>query len=145
MDRQPEIQPADPAARRRALRWLLVATALGALLLSLVDGVTRQIDDPLQAERWLYLLIGLLALAGLLMLWPLRRLWRIGGDAIHSRRFPPPGLAVVRATPVLRDAAARRRGRQLQLFALAMALIVLLIPVLLAWMVLRLVGTAGAG
>ena len=136
MNQPPQRQPADPGARRRAVLWLLLGTAAGLLLLFLVDAVTRQIDEPAQALRWLYLLIGLLALASLLMLWPLSRLWRIGRDARRAQRFPPPGLALTRATTVLHGAAAERRGRLLQWFAAGVALTVLLIPLWLAWMTL---------
>lgn len=43
--------------------------------------------------------------------------WRLGGRMVKSRRFPPPGVPVIRDTPVLHDLDAERRGRRLQMCA----------------------------
>ena len=51
------------------------------------------------------------------------RALRIARRTLEAERFPPPGLAVVRDTPVRRGAAARRWGRALRVIALALGVL----------------------
>jgi hypothetical protein len=66
--------------------------------------------------------------------------WRLGAKAVRAERFPPPGLATVRDTPIVRGPAARRRGRLLQSAAVALAVVAGAIP-FLVWRLLSLVPT----
>jgi hypothetical protein len=85
-------------------------------------------------------LLGLLLLIGIVMLWPLRTLWRTGQSAMKARRFPPPGEPVVRDTPIRQGEEAVLSGRILQNLAVALALFVLLTPLALGWLLYLLIG-----
>ncbi|MCB1772494.1 MAG: hypothetical protein KDI88_02675 [Gammaproteobacteria bacterium] len=135
MPDQPEIQYADPEARRRALRWL-VPSALVGLLLAAVLTYMGSGDDVDSAVTSVYLMLAALIVIAALMLWPLYRLWNTGRAARRTRRFPPEGLAVIRDTPVHRGDAAVLRGRLLQVLAGVMAFFVILTPLVIAGMVL---------
>jgi hypothetical protein len=47
-------------------------------------------------------------------------LWRLGSRIVASGMFPPPGMPVINETIVLRDTAAKRCGRLLQVIAAVM-------------------------
>ena len=44
-------------------------------------------------------------------------LWSFGRTVVRTKRFPPPGVAVIRDTPILQNQDAYRRGRLLQILA----------------------------
>jgi hypothetical protein len=137
MPDQPEIQRADPEARVRALRWFIPAAVIGLLLAAALTymGSSGDIDTALSS---VYLMLGLLIVVVLLMLWPLYRLWSIGRAARESGRYPPPGLAVIRDTPVFHGAAAALRGRMLQVLAVTMGVFAVMTPLVIAAMVFTL-------
>jgi hypothetical protein len=134
MTDQPEIQYADPEARRRALRWFVPAALIGLLLATALTytGAGGDVDSAVTS---IYLMLTVLVVIAAMMLWPLYRLWAIGRDARGSRRFPPAGVAVIRDTPVHRGDAAVLRGRLLQVLAAVMAFFVVLTPLAIAGMV----------
>lgn len=45
------------------------------------------------------------------IVWLAGWLWHSGSRTVRTARFPPPGMRVIRDTPVLRGEAAARRGR----------------------------------
>ena len=134
MPDQPEIQYADPEARRRALRWF-VPVALVGLVLATALTYTGSADDFNSAVTSVYLMLAVLFVISAMMLWPLHRLWKTGRAARETGRFPPDGVAVIRDTPVHRGDAAVLRGRLLQVLAGVMAFFVVTIPLVLAGMV----------
>lgn len=108
-----EIIRADPAVRRKtflALALIAVAAMGGYFWLwprlaeSLLQGTP---EERLQTLSWL--LVGLFSpcfvFAGYLMLLSLR--------IARSGQYPPPGMKVVKDTPLLRGAQAARMGRLL--------------------------------
>jgi hypothetical protein len=115
-----QIRKADPAARRAAI-WTGVAGAIAAaLLLAGLQQYRPALIEWLAADRAetavrLQLLFGLLAL---LLAAPLLGfaawLWSLGGRAIRTREFPPPGVRVIRETTVACGDAAVSRGRALR-------------------------------
>ncbi len=141
-----EIQPADPSARWRAAaiagvlavvggaaiwgtkRWLAELTAIAerdpgqalAALVAAVDSLALGLAVPLIA----------IAAYGYLLA------YRIGS----SRRFPPPGMAVVRDTAVLSGSAAVTRARLLAV----LTTLLLAGAVALPWMLIRVVSSLGA-
>jgi hypothetical protein len=117
-----ETQKADPAAQRLAM-WLVAIAAVGALPVILLR------------DRWLAALgPQTLPLVGTALLAPLAGFafyfWRLGSRIVGAGRFPPLGMRVVRDMVVVHGAAARQRGRILQVFAAA--LIVLMVGMLAA-------------
>ena len=67
-------------------------------------------------------------------------MWQVGRRVIRVDRYPPPGLRLIRAAPVVTGPAARRRGRLFQGFAIVLGLAGLL----LAFFLWRLVATLPA-
>jgi hypothetical protein len=55
-------------------------------------------------------------------------LFQLGRRSVRARRFPPPGVAVVRDTRVLEGHEGRRRGRLLQVLAGMLIAAALLVP-----------------
>jgi hypothetical protein len=119
-----DIRRADPIARRRAVRVIIVAAAVGILLIAAFERYRiplREwiIGEPGEAAQRIQLMF--LVLAALLLV-PLLAfaayLWSLGASVIRAREFPPPGHRVVRNTQVITGEAAIARARQLKVFAL---------------------------
>ena len=111
---QRQIQPADPAVRRRALTWLAVLTFLGLVALLVTErwlaGVTRLADtqaamDSVARALWFTAILGA---AGALAFGVYA--WRLAARVQAALRFPPSGLPVVRDTVILVGQAAVRRA-----------------------------------
>lgn len=133
-----EYQRADPAARRRALQKMLPLFLVGLLTAVALTTLANRADAG-QSVQMLFVMLALLVVICLVMLWPIRRLWLIGRDAGKTQRFPPPGLTVLRDTPVFHGEEARRRGRVMQVFATTLGVFVILTPLALIWLVSALV------
>lgn len=133
-----DIQPADPRARRTAVRIVLVGAVAGAVLLwwsqrAMPDLEAWVLRVP-GAEAWRATVV--LGAVGVLLAAPLlgfaAYLWMFARRVARSQRFPPPGMGVVRETPVLSGQRAVTRARVLQglsvvLAALALGLIAMLV------------------
>jgi hypothetical protein len=137
MEQHP-VQPAgDRAARRSAAMWLALATVLGVVVVTWLDaGVLQRwlADDPSPPVR-VYILLGVLGVsiaaphAGLGVY-----LWRLADRVRDSGRWPPPGMALLRATRTRTGEAAdvmsrRLRALALGTFAIAAATTVVLLRV----------------
>lgn len=123
-------QPADLAAKRRGIRAITTAMALGVVLYMGVQrwllGVAAQ--EPADASRTLVLVLRwatfvLAALVGGYGAY----VWRLGSQVVWTRRFPPPGSATLTDVPVLEGEAARRRGRLVQGVAVVLAALALVL------------------
>lgn len=133
-----EIQPADPAARRRALLILIVLAALGlaliALLPTLLAAVERWVlhDPAQQASRLRFALIALWLLIALPGFGFTTALWRLARRSASAERFPPQQHGTVRPVRIRRGADAYRAALGLRLLALLLAAALLaLLPILL--------------
>jgi hypothetical protein len=121
-----EIQPADPATRRRALIAAGVIAVTGwvayfalqewlARLQGTDPGLMRQsLERALVWGSWAAML-PVAVLAG----WS----WRYGARVGRAGRFPAPGAKVIRDTPVLMGDAARLRGTALKVLAAFLGLL----------------------
>ena len=105
----PEIQKADPRARRNAL-WLFAVTVVaGSALLAWIElspvglGPERFAQSPGAVVLMLAILLALAA-------WAAVYAWRTGRRVVSAERFPPPGMLVVRDTPVHTGRRARLTG-----------------------------------
>jgi hypothetical protein len=130
-----EIQPADPAARRLALTIVVVIGALGLVpiiwLRNTLDTISElRHTDPLEATRMMLAVSRLLGAATAVVCFA-TAIWLgwLGLRMKRAERFPLPNARVVRDTPVLTGAAARRQARIALVFALALSGV--LVPVLL--------------
>lgn len=142
----PSIQPADPAARRRALLVLGVIAALGvagyfALEAWLADVRLREVAEARRALpaalRWTAVAAGGGAAAfGIYA-------WTLGAKVARAQRFPPPGQPTVRDTRVLEGAAARRRGRIIQAIGLVLAVLGVALVLLVFFVAGRLASAVG--
>jgi hypothetical protein len=80
--------------------------------------------DPAAAAEWaklVFLLLAVLLLAPLLAF--AAYTWSLGERVLRAREFPPPGLRVIRDTPVITGEKAVSRGRLLKVLALVCGII----------------------
>ncbi len=132
-----KIQKADPGARRKSL--LFVGFVGIVLLALLVAGPLLGFDarDRLEAVAALILAAprtGVIATAigvAPIVLFAIY-LFVIGARVIRAERFPLPGQAVVRDTPIREGRAAIFRGRVLQVLAVLLGLTAAALPIVLA-------------
>ena len=129
-----DIQQADRRLRAIAIALLAVGTFIGVMLLLLAERLGPLAEawltgDPAQFRPRLTASFGALALAiALPVLAFAGYLWWLGARIVGAERFPPPGLRVIRDTPVVQGSAARQWGRFAQLLALVLIAVV-------AWLV----------
>jgi hypothetical protein len=121
----PDIQKADPAARRIAVLMMVCGTVVGALLLIAVDRLRPQLESwlrqDLRARAWIG--VALMAAVGPLpALGVAAYLWHLGTRVARSGRYPPPGLRVLHDTDIVTGDAARRRVRAARTLASVLAL-----------------------
>jgi len=79
--------------------------------------------------------VALLLLPAAVLLAPLLALavylWALGGRVVRAREFPPPGLRVIRDTPIVTGERAVSRGRLLKVLALGCGIALAALAVLL--------------
>lgn len=113
------MRKADPAARRQALLVVVVGACIGALLIAAFERYRVPLKDWVLADpergRAVLLLLAALVLAPLFAF--SAYLWRLGEKVLRAREYPPPGLRVIRDTPVLTAEKAVSRGRLLKALA----------------------------
>jgi hypothetical protein len=136
-----EIQPADPAARARALWLVLVILILGgALLVALYfheerisEWAREHLFQLAQQPTFLFLVafVLMLPLVGAAV-----HVYRLAGRVVTSQRMPPPGQKVIKDTPIITGSKAVRQGRSMQVIAVLMAVIGILFPFGLAIIVM---------
>jgi len=119
-----DILRADRRLRVVAAITLLAIATLGAVSLSLVDAWLAQVErlPPAAGLRQLRSVLVWLAGIGVTLIAPVAYLWYFGSRVRMVRQFPLPGSRVLRDTVVLREEAAARRGKFIQLLAVALAL-----------------------
>lgn len=120
-----DVRRADPAVRRQAVLVLVIGTCVGALLIVAFERYRILLSDwvladpAVSARRLRLVLLGLAAIFLVPLLAFAAYLWSLGQRVVRAREFPPPGLRVIRDTPVVTDGRAISRGRLLKLLALA--------------------------
>lgn len=118
-----EIQKADHDARRRAFILVGIAAVIGMGAILLLESYKGEIEDYLERNVDYFLAHPEIpALGFCILILPIYifaiYLWRLGSSVVREQRFPPPGLRVIRDTPVLSGVAGVRRGRIMQGLAL---------------------------
>ena len=130
-----EMHSADPKLRRAlalAVVAAIVAAALGWWWLQ--QWLDSLAGLPVEAAK-ARLLIALASCLGLLCVSVLALsayFWRLGAQVVSQGQFPLPGARVVRDMRMVRGEAARRYGRGLQFFGVAL-LIASACSAILAW------------
>jgi hypothetical protein len=123
-----ELQKADPGARRAAAFLVAIAAVVGAGTILLTRSYFPDVgewiaEDPAAiVPRVRTVAVVLSAALAVPTLAVTVYLWLTGARIVRAEQFPPPGAAVTRDTVVLRGAAARRRGRTLQVLGGILAL-----------------------
>ena len=128
-----EIQPADPAARARAIWTIVAVTALAGSLVLALQFREEQINDWV-AENTQALVQhpGIVFLITFVLMLPLVGaaiyMYRLADRIVRAQRMPPPGQKVIKDTPVITGRKAVRQGRGLKVMASLMGLFGLLLP-----------------
>jgi heme A synthase len=133
------IQKADPVARRKAIKSILIGLAVGAVLFLLFDGLIGNVNVWIEDNA--ELLVEHHYLAFLLMLIPVAPvigfsiyLLRYAGRIVQAERFPPPDTQVIRDVRIIEGKAAVWRGRIAQILCWIILLASVAIP-LLIWII----------
>jgi hypothetical protein len=137
----PDVQPADPQARRTAMVIVGVASVAGLLLIVLARQFRPELEawvtaDPAPRIRVIFGAMTLLTAGPVLGM--AAYLWQLGQRTLRSGRYPPPGLRVTRDTPVESGRAATTIGKMFRMLAVALASAAVLLGVLLWWLLFSL-------
>ena len=140
-------QRADPGARRKAIRVLIVVTLFGLCALLALEKFEDRFGSWLESNIEFLLENPILVFAGAMVLVsPVLAtgtyLMVLARRTVQAQRFPPPGYAVARDTPVAEDGQAIRRGRIIQLLALFLLCCAAAIAAAL-WYMFRSLGASG--
>jgi hypothetical protein len=142
-----EIQKADPEARRRAILVVVFGATIGALLIAGFGhfrGSLHEwlVSDPAETAFRARLVI---CAAAFLLAAPLiafaADLWLLGVRVARAQQYPPPGLRVIRDTPVISGPGAVTRGQAIQVVAVCLGMGAAVVCLFFWW----LTGTLGQG
>jgi hypothetical protein len=120
-----KIQKADEAARRRlfvGLALVLIVTASLTVLFkvqeeALYEWATENRSPEEMLRLFDLMVVGLAVLMPVPLVGLAAYLWSVARRVTESGRTPPPGMAVVRDTPILEGDAAERQARRMRFFA----------------------------
>ena len=133
-----EIQPADPAARKKAI-WIALGAISLACLLALVlyfqeDRMNQWLSENADTlVRQPGIVFAVVFLAMLPLVGMAAYMFNQANRIIRAQRIPPPGQKVIKDTPVITGRKAVRQGRLLKVLTVFMGLFFMLVPF---WIVL---------
>jgi hypothetical protein len=142
-----EIQKADPEARRRAILMVVFGEAIGALLIAGFGYFRGSLHEWLVSDSAETAFRGRLVIcaAAVLLAAPLIAfalyLWLLGAKVVRAQQYPPPGLRVIRDTPVISGPGAVTRGQAIQVVAVCLGAGAAVLCLFFWW----LTGTPGQG
>jgi len=132
------VQP-DPRLRRAALWLVLGGGCLGVVVIGwglpwaqsalLAANARGNSHFPLVC----YVFLGLVALLALPVIWFGVYAVRFGSQVLATGQYPPPGIRVLRRTPVLRGPLLRYLARGQQVLGVALVLCGIALLVLVGW------------
>lgn len=144
-----EVQKADPAARRQALLVIVFATAIGALLITGFEHLSQPFHEWLSSEpaetvrrARLAVYVSAFVVSAPVIAFAIY-LWLLGARVLRAKRFPPPGLRVIRDTRVVDGPAAVTHGHAIQVLAVCLGVSAALLWLFLWWF-LRTLGQGAA-
>ena len=119
-----DVRRADATLPSQVLFYLILGTCVGALL---IIGLERyriplrdwMMQEPAQRLKHFFLLLAAILTGPLIAV--AVYVWTLGKKIIRVREFPPPGLRVLRDTPIIMGEKAIARGRLLQVLAVICA------------------------
>lgn len=126
-----DIQRADQSAKRRAVFVAILGSLIGTSALFALERSWPSIErwlrsDPAQLSQRLAILTGFLALVTVVPLLACAiYLWARGARIRRHQRFPLEDERLLRDTGIVHGEAAAIRGRLLQSFAIALAMLAL--------------------
>jgi hypothetical protein len=125
-----DVHRADPSTRRTAVLLLVLTGISGAALLTMASTMPSWLEawvrEDAQARITIVIAVLIVIAAGPPLALAMF-LWNFGRRVVAAARFPPPDARLVQDMPVIVGAAARQRGRTLQVFAAGVAVSALLI------------------
>lgn len=122
-----EVRTADPVAQRRVVLVVIVGAIAGALSITAFERYGTSVEEWLLSEpgqlvhRIKLVFFSLGAALSVPLIGVAGYFWSIGVRVLKAREFPPPGLRVLRDTPVSLAIDAIWRGRALQVVAFCLA------------------------
>lgn len=137
----PDVQPADPRARRSVLVIIGLGSVAGLLFIFLARQFRPELEawvtqDPAPRVRIIFGAMTVLTAGPVLGM--AAYLWQLGQRTLRSGRYPPPGLRVTRDTPIETGRAASTIARMFKMLAVALASAAVLLGVLLWWLLFTL-------
>lgn len=130
------IQKADPRARRKAIKVIIIGILVGAALFLLLDFFVGNINQWIEQNaeflikhHYVAFLVMLVPVAPVIML--SAYLIRYAGKIVKAQRFPPPDTPVIRDVRVIEGRAAVIRGRVAQVLCWIILLAASAIPLLI--------------
>ena len=136
-----EIQPADPEVRRRSIILLLIISALFLPLIwwlnENVESFERWIADPIEGLERAKLAIMILVASGVLLLLVVAvYVNNFANSILSAERYPPPNKIVIKDTKIRRGESARRIGKVLKGYVVAVLLIVFTL-IIVGWKMIQ--------
>ena len=122
-----DVRQADPVAQRRVVLVVIAGAIAGALSIAAFERNGTSVEEWLLSEpgqlvhRIKLIFFSLGAALSVPLIGVAAYFWSIGVKVLNAREFPPPGMRVIRDTPVSLGIAAIWRGRALKAFALCLA------------------------
>lgn len=130
----PEIQPADPASRRKLVVWLSLFLLVTLLSQSIIQGFTHWLaEDPERVRDYFGRIVGAIALVFSPLFVFGYYAWQMGVAVIRAKRFPPPGMKVIKDTVVIKGRKAVSRGRALQVCGVILWGTAIALPIAVWW------------
>jgi hypothetical protein len=134
-----EVKKADPSTRRQTILLIVFATSLGALLIAGFEHLLEPLRDWLTSEpaetahrAKLAFYVTAFILSAPVIAFAIY-LWLFGARVLRAQRFPPPGIRVIRDTPVVEGQGATRRGHVIQILAVCLGVSAAVLALFFMW------------
>jgi len=137
----PDIQPADPEARRKAIALLLVMCVLLLPLLWWLNANLASLESwiaqPEEAAEHAVLAIALLVASGVILLLVVAGyVNQLANSILSTERYPPPDIKVIKDTQIRRGKAARRIGKLLKGYVVVVLLLMAAL-IIVGWQIIQ--------
>ncbi|MDH3379813.1 MAG: hypothetical protein OEQ39_23055 [Gammaproteobacteria bacterium] len=137
----PEIQRADPQARRKTIILILMMMVVFVPILywanSRIDSVEEWVAQPGETIKRAKLILSVLIAFGAILLLVISIFtFGFASAILRSDRYPPPKIKVVKDIRIRRGVAARKIGRLMQALGIA-SLLLLMALILVGWRLIQ--------